>query len=414
VSGPARPYAGIPTPRLVRAVARAAPTAGAYRHAPAAAAVLAGATGVGVLVGWAFDLPALGRRVPGLLPMVPNTAVVIALLAAALWLQRPDTGGRPAAGAGARRAGRAAAAAALVLTLVVGAEWASGRALGVDLVLFPEAVRRAQGAAPIAGRMALNTVFAAAALALALLLTDAALPPRGSAAGRLLRWVRGASTAVGTLAPYFALVGYAYGARRFYEPAGLLAGMALHTAVALTAVGVGVTLARPERGLARLLTADDAGGLLLRGTLPVAITVPALLGLLRLAGEARGWWTDRVGTAGLVLAFTLVMGHTLVRAAVRVRAVDAERARSLAAARAQAKALAAAARAREATAAALAAREAEFRAMADNIPQLAWMTTTRGGSSGTTRAGTSTRAPTSPPCRGGGGSRCTTPSTWSG
>jgi PAS domain S-box-containing protein len=364
------------TPRIARVVARAAPPARAYRRVPAVAAAAAMAVGATVLAGWAFDAPALRQMAPGLIPMLPNTAVTVALLGVALWLLRPraaaDGAGRADAAPGARAAAQACAGAVLLLALLVGAEWVLGRDLGADRVLFRRLVS-APGAPTPPGRMAVNTVITLAALAASLLLMDVRWPARQTAAGRLGRRLRGGCAAVGTLVPYFALVGYVYGVRRLYDPAGLFAGMAANTAAALTLLGVGVTLARPERGLARLLTGDDAGGLLLRRALPVAVVLPAVLGLVRLVGEDRGLFPDRAGTAMLVLALTLVMSTSLVRAAVRARALDAARAGSLAAAEAAAAALTEQAAAREAATAAVAAREAELRQMANNLPQLAWM-----------------------------------------
>ena len=374
---PSAAHAATLTPRLVRAVARAAPPAHAYRRVPAVAASVAMAVGVTVLAGWAFDVPAMRRVAPGLIPMLPNTAVALVLLGTALWLVRPRASGvdgavRADVAPGARRAAQLCAGAVLLLALLVGAEWVFGWNVGVDRVLFRRAVS-APGATVPHGRMATNTVGTLAALALALLLLDVRWPTRRTAAGRFGRRLRGACAAVGTFVPYFALVGYLYGVRRLYDPAGVFAGMAANSAAALTLLGVGVTLARPERGLARLLTGTDAGGLLLRRVLPVAVVVPVVLGWVRLWGEAQGLYTNRVGVAALVLALTLVMSTTLVRAAVRVRALDAARTESLAVAEAAAAALTQQAAAREAAAAALAAREAELRQMADNLPQLAWM-----------------------------------------
>ncbi|HEY0779919.1 MAG TPA: ATP-binding protein, partial [Gemmatirosa sp.] len=227
--------------------------------------------------------------------------------------------------------------------------------------LFARAVAVAHPVGGLAprGRIAANTTAAVLVLGLALLLLDApALVGRGARAraGRFVRW---ACTGAGLLIPYFALVGYLFGVQRLYNPSGMLAGMGLNTAVALTLLAIGIALARPARGVARLLAGDDAGAILLRRALPVVIAVPLAFGWLRVRGEELGYFTARVGVAALVLAVTVVMVTTLTRAGAAAYRVAADRARILAE--------------REAAREALGRSEAEFREMTDNLPQLAWM-----------------------------------------
>ncbi len=336
-----------------------------YRALPAAAGLAALAIGTLVLVGWTTRLVVLTRGLWATTATMPDTAVAIVLLGVSLWLLRPRDGRAPAAGTPAVGIGRLCAATACVLALLMGFEWVSGRDLGIDRLLFSsaltDAVRNGVSATP--GRMAGNTTLAVFLLGAALLLLDApALEGRGAGArlGRIARW---ACNGLGILLPYFAVVGYLFGVRRLYNPSGLLAGMALTTACALTCVAVGTSLARPARGVARLLTGEDAGAHLLRRSLPVTAFVPVLLGWLRIRGEELGFFTPRVGVAAIVLAFTVVMVTTLTRAGAAAYKLAADRARILGEREA----------AREAAREALERGEAEFRELADNLPQLAWM-----------------------------------------
>ncbi len=331
-----------------------------YRALPAAGALAAIAIGSGVLVGWAFGSAVIARGLVGPAVTLPNSASAILLLGVALWLLRPRDGA-PVASRAARTVARVCAAVASLLALAIGIEWLSGRDVGVDHLLFARAVLAAHPASDLAplGRVAANTTLTVLLLGASLLLLDAPALAGRSAAARVGRVVRWACTGAGLLVPYFALVGYVFGVQRLYNPSGLLAGMALNTAVALTLLAVGVALARPARGVARLLTGEDAGALLLRRALPVTVLVPLLLGWLRLRGEELDLFASREGVAGLVLAFNVVMVTTLTRAGAAAYRLAADRGRILAE--------------REAAREALGRSEAEFREMADNLPQLAWM-----------------------------------------
>ncbi len=335
-----------------------------YRALPAVGASAAMAMGGVVLAGWALGIAAPARGLVGPAVTLPNAAAALVLLGVALWLLRPRAGadgGEPAVAPRARAVARACAGLATMLALVIGAEWATGVDLGVDRLLFGRAVRAAHppGYHAALGRMAANTTITVLLLGASLLLLDApALVGRGAVA-RVGRFVRWACTGAGMLIPYFALVGYLFGIQRLYNPSGLLAGMALNTATALSLVGVGLALARPSRGVARLLSGVDAGALLLRRALPVVVIVPVALGWARIRGEEMGLFTARVGVAALVLAVTVVMVTTLTRAGAAAYRVAADRERILGD--------------REAVREALGRSEAGFRDMADNLPQLAWM-----------------------------------------
>ena len=358
----------MPPPFAVRpaAVARVTGHSGRrfYRALPAACALGAAAIGTAALVGWATGTLALARGLSDSSTTTPNSAVSTLLLGAALWLLRPHhntpNDGRPPTGH-ARRVAHACAATACVLALAVGSEWVTGRDLGVDRLLFARSLAAARdaGTAISHGRMAGNTTATVLLLGVTLLLLDAPALDRRSVIARIGRFVRWACTGLALLIPCFAIVGYLFGVRRLYNPSGMLTGMALNSALALALAAVGTALARPARGVARLLAGDDAGALLLRRALPVTVFVPVVFGWLRIRGEELGLFSARVGVAGLVLALSAVMVTTLTRAGAAAFRLAADRSRILAE--------------REAARAALDRSEAEFREMADNLPQLAWM-----------------------------------------
>jgi PAS domain S-box-containing protein len=226
---------------------------GAARARLLAASVAGGAALV--LGGWAFGLPALRSLVPGSVPMQPWAAVALLLGAGALW-------------AAAARAGRIGAALALGMGGVAGlavAGHAAGRDLGLDALLFREAVlaARVEGV-PQAGRMALGAALSAVPLSLALLLHAAR--PGGALAGQvaaplaLLGAVLPVLTVLGAIAGVDPLAPIPFGGR-----------MALPTALLLLLLALGVLALGRARERAPRLSALLLG--LVLATLLPAVAV---------------------------------------------------------------------------------------------------------------------------------------------
>jgi PAS domain S-box-containing protein len=105
-----------------------------------------------------------------------------------------------------------------------------------------------------------------------------------------------------------ALLGYAYDVQALYRFAGY-SSMALHTAAGFVVLATGLIFARAD-GLAQLLVVPGPGGQLARRFLPVAILLPAVVGLFHELGERSGVWNAPVG-AGL---FAIVMMASLFAA----------------------------------------------------------------------------------------------------
>jgi PAS domain S-box-containing protein len=107
-----------------------------------------------------------------------------------------------------------------------------------------------------------------------------------------------------------ALLGYAYEVQSFYTVEEFIP-MALPTAAAFQLFSFGILCARPDRGLMRIFTAADAGGMMMRRLLPVAVLILISQGWLQLAGEHRGLFSSEFGevlqTAMGVVVFTLLI-----------------------------------------------------------------------------------------------------------
>ncbi|HMQ34746.1 MAG TPA: hypothetical protein PKD53_28675, partial [Chloroflexaceae bacterium] len=268
-------------PRLLTALRRAARLAG----------LLAMTLGALVLSGWALGLPAATTVAPGLPPMMPNTAVALAMAGLALWLRQAT---RPPALARLNRAAAYALAAAMALlsALTLG-EYLLGWRLPIATALLPPWAE--QG--PYPGRPPFNTAFSLGCLGLALLLLGAAGHAAAGAA-QLLALIA-ALNGVRVLLGFVDEVGaYAIATPR---------SVAIHTAVALVLLGLGVLCARPRAGLMAAVSGQGYGSHIFRLLLPPAVLLPLLIGALTLRGRVAGLFSLGFGLILLTFAKLLVV-----------------------------------------------------------------------------------------------------------
>ena len=255
------------------------------------AAIVAAIIALIALTGWATEQVALTRLIRGLSAMNPMTGASLIALAAALglWSRLPVNGVR----------------ALCLVPVTVGAAKIGQLALdlpyGVDQLLFPHLLN---GFADLpVNRMAPNTAAALLMSGLAMIL-----------AGARSRRLRLASQTVAMLVAgitLFAVIGYILGIAALYEVRTFNA-MALHAAVALLAVAVGIVSINPTLGLMRIIGDSGPAGVLARTTLPFALTVPVLVGMVRLSGEHVGFYGTNDGVAiqvftNMLVTFALLM-----------------------------------------------------------------------------------------------------------
>ncbi|MBP7571851.1 MAG: response regulator [Acidobacteria bacterium] len=200
-----------------------------------------------------------------------------------------------------------AAACALCAAVVGGLtvyEYLAGVDLGIDQLIVPQPEGALGGVAP--NRMGLPVALGALFGGPAVLAF--VRRPALAVAGQVL--------GLGVvLLGLLSTIGYAYGVEALYGIAGVTA-IAWPAALSLLATGLGLLFARPSDGLMAVVTADDAGGHLLRRLLPPTLAVPFLIGWLRLLGERGEWYETSAGT-GLLILFFIVAFTVLLFAGAR-------------------------------------------------------------------------------------------------
>lgn len=266
-------------------------------------AVLVAAVAVSVVVGWVLQVELLVTVLPGMTSMKINTALCLLALAGATGQLVPGHRWLPVP--------------VLVITTMTLSEHLTGVALGVDELLVADFAYAAGGNPP--GRMAIATALALTALAVALLLQQ-----RGQV--RTPQALAALALGMG----FVALLGYAYGVSSLYAVVAY-STVAVHTAVLVVLLAVGV-LARQRGGrLPWLLQGQDPGAVMGRWLVPVALVGLPAVGGLQVAGERAGWY-DAVfgaalvvlGSASVIVALVLVTGRRLLAADVARRDASAE------------------------------------------------------------------------------------------
>jgi len=278
--------------------------AGAKKFSRAAGAfvMLVGAL---VLMGWLLDIHGL-KSVYGDITMKANAALALLLAGTSLWTLNVDE-----KSTFARRAGQACAAVVALVGALTLSEHVFGWSLGVDQLLFTEPVGASATTSP--GRMGplASVCFTLAGAALLLLHARRDVSP-----AQLL------STLVSLLA-LLPLIGYVYRAEALYGIARYT-GIALHTAVTLFVLGLGLLAAHAEQGPAAVISSDSAGGLMARRLLIAAVCVPFLLGWGRLLAQRAGHVDLGFGTALLVLSIIVFFTAIIWRSAAKLSHAERE------------------------------------------------------------------------------------------
>jgi diguanylate cyclase (GGDEF)-like protein/PAS domain S-box-containing protein len=278
----------------------------ALRRVAAVAAVMTALLAVLVLAGWTFNLGILKSPLPGQTSMKPLTALGLLAGSAALWLQRNRV-----SGAWRGRLALICAGALGALGALVSLEYLLGMDLGLDQVLFRQALLT-ENVFPI-GRPAPATAVCFLLLALALLVLDARPA-----------WLAAAATLITLLVAGLALMGYIYAVTNLYQ-IGPYVPIALHTALAIGILAVGLLAARPEGPIVEPLTTRLAGGLISRRLLPAVVVVPFVLGWLGLYGQRLGLYDTDFGSALLVAGNVVVFATFVYVGARLLNQADAKR-----------------------------------------------------------------------------------------
>lgn len=225
-------------------------------------------------VGWAIGVRSLTRIYPTWPEMTPWTALMLAMLGAAILVQS----GTPTP---ARVwTGRALAAAAGTLAVIFLAEYAAARQFSLDQLWFSESVRA--WTSPWPGRPRRQTAWSVLLLSVVIGLNQTNRS--------WIRWVRVAFLVAAMTAPAIILIAYLFDPPELIKTAKIN-GMAVTAALGLVLLGSATLLIRPDRGPARWWLSQPNRWSMFRMA-AVVLTFPVLVGLSRHIFLALGYGLD--------------------------------------------------------------------------------------------------------------------------
>jgi PAS domain S-box-containing protein len=271
------------------------------------------ALGVAILLGWAFDIDILRGSLAGLVAAQPSAAVFLVAMGGAVVAQTSGT-----------RAGRWFALLLAVIALVIALSMVChalfGFGLGIERVLFIDAVERVQPTSEWrSGRLSVASSAILAIIALALLLSCA----QGRIAGQIFVVL----ATLGLLTSASVTTGFLYDLRAIHNSA-LYNLITLPLAVGAALVSFAVLCLRPDLGWMRLLSGEESAAREMRSLALGVTALSAALALLLQLGLRSGWYAAEFRTALLVSGVIVIVFLALLMTASRLRLIDEGRQRS--------------------------------------------------------------------------------------
>ncbi len=264
-----------------------------------------------VLLGWALDVPALKSLSPGLVTMKANAALCFIFSGFSLWSLQIKRQADP----GFQIMARVSSLGVLGIGLGTVAEYVFRRDLGFDQFFFKELSGAVLTSSP--GRMAFNTAINFSITGGALFLLTSKAKDRCLLAQILMLPVAFISAV--------AMVGYIFGAIPIVFGLELSTAMAVHTAVLFLFFFFGVLYCRPGCGIMTLVSSETFGGKLIRRIFPVAVTLPILLGWLKLHGERAGLISNEIGVSLVAVTNLSLMSFYIYMLSFWIEKTDSER-----------------------------------------------------------------------------------------
>jgi PAS domain S-box-containing protein len=214
-----------------------------------------------VIVGWLFNVPALKTVIPGYTSMKFNTALSFILSGLTLSHLHTQKG---------KWLKQISACIVLLLASLTACQYLFGWNLGIDQLFVID--NDPTTTSP--GRFSLMTAVSFFCAGISLLLF----------VQKRFIWIAQLFAAFMVAHAFLTLTGYVFGVSSLYR-IGMYSTIALHTAICLFMLALGLLTARPAEGIMATFTNDTAGGMMARRMIPFAVLIPLLLNWMEVAGR---------------------------------------------------------------------------------------------------------------------------------
>ncbi|MBA3868071.1 MAG: PAS domain S-box protein [Anaerolineae bacterium] len=267
------------------------------------AATMVIAIGCLVITGWLFNITIFKSILPGLATMKFNTALAFVMAGIGLLVLRTQP-----------RVTQIVAIVIIVLGLLTISEYLFGWNLGIDQWLIHETASP-QNLYP--GRISIISALSFVCVGIALLLIHTRR-----------YWLAHVIILIPAFLSMLAIIGYVYNVETLYR-LGSFSSTALHTAVTFVVLCISVIVVYPSNGLSKYVSANSAGGYILRRMIPAAILVPIIIGWLRWQGELQGLYDTAFGLALFTTSNIFVSAALVIWISRTLHATDVERKQGL-------------------------------------------------------------------------------------
>jgi|GEM_PF-946890 PAS domain S-box-containing protein len=285
--------------------------------------IIIGCIGFG---GWLLDQEIFKSLVPGFASMKANTAICFILsgISLLLWSTRLIKTRSPKLvlrlGRLRQPAWRFFAHFTSLLVLIIGlltlCQYIFGWNLGIDELLFRDFPVSPATSHP--GRMGVNT-------ALCFSLFGASLLWGSENNGTLKSWLLQILTFIAGFIALQSLIGYIFGVKIFYQFSVYTTSMAIHTALTLIVLCVGILFASSHLGFMKTITTNLYGGMMARRLIPSAIATPIILGWLVHLGERANFYDSAYSLSLLTILLIVVLLVIIWQSAKFLNRMDSKR-----------------------------------------------------------------------------------------
>jgi len=271
--------------------------------------IISASVGIIVILGWLFNVPFLKSLNPDYISMKPNTALSFIFIGISIIILHNIKHSIIL-----RNFARTLLIIVLFISAITLSEYIFKWNAGIDELLFLEGPGTTATIYP--GRMAVNTVICFILLSISLLITDTRFKWCD-----IISQLLAITTGLISVLPQ---LGYAYNEADLFTFA-YRTPMALHTAVTLLTISIGIFFLRPAAGILKVLGTDGLGGFLARRLFPVIIIIPIVFIWFRLAIKAGGYNLKSIDLELISLLYIILFVATLWKIIGSLNSLDLKR-----------------------------------------------------------------------------------------